>query len=84
VSGGQRGLKTKRPIGSHETSPFIRQSCTGDTMIARSREMTGRSQTLLCWLGGGGVKTTENKSTLAPLVEGVDQLKRDGPKLYYH
>jgi hypothetical protein len=27
----------------------------------KSREMTGRTQTLLWWLGGEGVKTTENK-----------------------
>ncbi len=29
--------------------------------------MTGRSQILPWWLGGGGLKTTENKTTLAPL-----------------
>ncbi len=62
VSGGQRGMKTKRPRLPRNLSIHTdRQSCTGDTMIAKSREMTGRSQTLLCWLGGGGVKTTENK-----------------------
>jgi hypothetical protein len=32
-----------------------------DTVLVKSREMIGRSQTLSWWLGGGGVKTTENK-----------------------
>jgi hypothetical protein len=30
-------------------------------MLVQSREMTGRAQTLPWWLGGEGVKTTENK-----------------------
>jgi hypothetical protein len=40
-----------------------RQARTGDTVLVKSREMTGggKSQTLPWWLGGGGVKTTENK-----------------------
>jgi hypothetical protein len=38
-----------------------RQARTGDTMLVKSREMTGTSQTLSWWLVGGGVKTTENK-----------------------
>jgi hypothetical protein len=33
-----------------------RQARTGDSVL-----LTGRSQTLLWWLGRGGVKTTENK-----------------------
>jgi hypothetical protein len=62
VSGGQRGLKTKRPrLPRNLSIHTVGQSCTGDKMIAKSREMTGRSQTMLCWLGGGGVKTTEKK-----------------------
>jgi hypothetical protein len=38
-----------------------RQARTRDTVLDKSREMTERSQTLPLWLGGGGVKTTENK-----------------------
>ncbi len=38
-----------------------RQARTGCTVLVRTREMTGRSQTLPWWLGGGEVKTTENK-----------------------
>ncbi len=38
-----------------------RKARTGDTALVRSREMTGRSQTLPCWQGGEGVKTTENQ-----------------------
>ncbi len=30
-------------------------------MLVKSREMTGKAQTLPWWLGGEGVKTTENK-----------------------
>jgi hypothetical protein len=41
---------------------MIRQTRTGDTVLVKSREMTGRTQALQCWLGGKrGVKTTENK-----------------------
>ncbi len=38
-----------------------RQARTGNTVLVKSREMTGRSQTLPWWLWEGGVKTTENK-----------------------
>jgi hypothetical protein len=38
-----------------------RQARTGDTVLVKSREMTGRSQKLPLGLGGAGVKTTENK-----------------------
>ncbi len=41
-----------------------RQVRTGDTVLVKSREMTGRIQTLSWWLRGGGVKTTENKIRL--------------------
>ncbi len=37
------------------------QARTGDKVLFKSRETTGRSQTLSWWLGGAGVKTTENK-----------------------
>jgi hypothetical protein len=38
-----------------------RQARTRDTALAKSRELTGRSQTQPWWLGGVGVKTKENK-----------------------
>jgi hypothetical protein len=65
----QRGLNTKRPtliffLGPTKPLPsygFDRQACARDTVLVKSREMTSRSQTLPWWLGGGGVKTTENK-----------------------
>ncbi len=40
-----------------------RQARNGDTVLIKSREMTGRTQRIDCrgGLGGGGVKTTENK-----------------------
>jgi hypothetical protein len=38
-----------------------RQTCTRDTVLVKSREMTGRNQTQPWWLEGGGVKTTEKK-----------------------
>ncbi len=43
---------------------MIRQARTGDTVLVKSREMTGRTQTLPWWLRGEGIKnrkTTENK-----------------------
>jgi hypothetical protein len=40
---------------------MIRQARTSDTVLVKTREMTGRTQTLQWWLGGEGVKTTENK-----------------------
>jgi hypothetical protein len=39
-----------------------REASTPDTALVRSRKMTGRSHTLPWWLGGEGVKTTENKN----------------------
>jgi hypothetical protein len=41
---------------------MIRQARTGDTLLGKSKEMTGRTQTLSRWLEGRGVKTTENKT----------------------
>ncbi len=52
---GQRNLP--RNLSNH----MDRQACTRDTVLVKSREMTGRSQTLPWWLGGGRVKTTETK-----------------------
>ncbi len=46
------------------TSPIlkdIRQARTGDTVLVKSREMTGRTQTLSWWLGGEGIQTTKTK-----------------------
>jgi hypothetical protein len=40
---------------------MIRQARTGDIVLDKTREMTGRTQTLSCWLEVDGVKTTENK-----------------------
>ncbi len=66
---GQRGLNTLR--GPRSSSFWVprnlfhhmdKQARTGDTvLVTTSREMTGRTQTLPWWLGGEGVKTTENK-----------------------
>jgi hypothetical protein len=49
-----------------------RQACTGDTVLVKSREITGRTQTLPWWLGEGGVKTTENKTNKIGPVEYKD------------
>jgi hypothetical protein len=38
-----------------------RQARTGDTVLVKSREMTGREPSTAMWMNGGGVKTTENK-----------------------
>ncbi len=38
-----------------------RQALSGDAVLVKNREMTGRSQRLPWWLRGEGVKTTENK-----------------------
>ncbi len=56
-------------FGSNETSPIIWIGKTAPAIpwLVKSREMTGRSQTLPWWLGGRGVKTTENKNMLALL-----------------
>jgi hypothetical protein len=40
---------------------MIRQAHIGYTVLGKSREMTGSSQTLPWWLGVEGIKTTENK-----------------------
>ncbi len=37
-----------------------RQARTGEIVLVKSSEMTGKTQTLW-WLGGEGVKTTDNK-----------------------
>jgi hypothetical protein len=67
----QRGFNSTRPtivflLGP--TKPLLlydiayRQDRTGDLALVKSRELAGRSQTLpWWWLGGEGIKTTENK-----------------------
>ena len=40
---------------------FLYTARTGDTALVKSKEMTGRTQTLPWWLEREGVKTTENK-----------------------
>ncbi len=64
----QKGLNTTRVprsssffIPRNLSNHMDGRACTGDTVLVRSREMTGRGQTLPRWLGRGGVKTTENK-----------------------
>ncbi len=46
-----------------------RQARTSDTVLVNRREMTGRSQTLPWCLGGGGIKTKDDRkqNTLAPV-----------------
>ncbi len=43
-----------------------RQARTGDTVLVKSRDMTGRSQTLPCKMDGDGVKTTDIKKFIWP------------------
>ncbi len=47
-----------------------RKARTGDTVLVKSREMTGRTQTLPWWLGGAGVKTTEK---VVLYLRGIDE-----------
>ncbi len=61
-----RGLNTKRPtivfvLGPTKALQSYGYARTGDTVLVKSIEMTGRSKTLPCWLAGEEVKTTENK-----------------------
>jgi hypothetical protein len=46
-----------------------RQARIGDTVLVKSREMTGRSQTLPWWLGEEGGKDDRKQNTLALLYE---------------
>jgi hypothetical protein len=46
-----------------------KQARTVDTVLVKSREMTGRTQTLPWWLKEEGVKTTENKKNIGPVAE---------------
>ncbi len=57
-------------FGSHENlyNHNDRQAHTRDTVLANSREMRGRAQTLPWWLGGDEVKTKENKIHWSPLI----------------
>ena len=62
----QRGLNTKRFsnvflwVPRNLSHHMIRQARTGDTVVVKSREMTGWTWTLPWRLGGARVKTTEN------------------------
>jgi hypothetical protein len=62
----QRGVNTKRPtvvffLGpTNHSHHMIRQARIGDTLLVKSREMTGRTQKLPWRRGGEGVKKTEN------------------------
>jgi hypothetical protein len=40
---------------------MICKARTADTVLIKRKEMTGRTQALLRWLEGEGIKTTENK-----------------------
>jgi hypothetical protein len=68
----QRGLNNKsptivfflgptKPLPSYDWAMGIGQARTRDTVLVKSREMTGRNQTLPWCLGGEGVKATKNK-----------------------
>jgi hypothetical protein len=57
-----------------------KQARTGDTVLVKSKEMTGRIQTLPWWLGGEGVKTTENKMHLLVGEHLVWKLEGKRPK----
>ncbi len=46
---------------------MIRQARAGDTVLVKSREMTGGNQTLPRWLRGEGKDDRKQSSTLAPL-----------------
>ncbi len=65
----QRGLNAKRPTLVFFLSPtnlfkhMDRQAHTGDTVLAKSKEETGRNQKLPWWLEGGKGR----QKTLAPL-----------------
>ncbi len=63
----QRGLNIKRHTLVFFLAPrnlsnhMDRQAHTSNTVLVKCRELTGRRQTMPKWLGGGRVKTTENK-----------------------
>ncbi len=67
VCNKQRGLNIKRHTlvfflaPRNHSNHMDKQARTGDTVLIKSREMTGRRQ-ILSWVAGGrrGVKTTEN------------------------
>jgi hypothetical protein len=44
---------------------------TGDTVLVKSREMPGRTQTLPWWLGEKGQRRQKTKYTLAPLHRSI-------------
>jgi hypothetical protein len=69
---GQRGLNTKRHTFLYFLGSFPRNlsnqalTATGDTILVKSREMTGRTQMLPWWWGRMG-KDDRKQNTLAPL-----------------
>ncbi len=52
---------------SQETSPIILLGKPGDTVLVKSREMTGWTQTLSWWQGRERGKDDRKQNTLAPL-----------------
>jgi hypothetical protein len=59
---------------------MIMQARTGDTVLVKSREMTGSSQTLPWWLGG---ETTENKIHWSRWARAKGQPQVTGPRVKY-
>jgi hypothetical protein len=62
---------------------MIRQARTGDIVLVKSREITGRSQTLSWWRRGEGVKTTENKIHSLRAVGWLGTNTNDSKKTLY-
>jgi hypothetical protein len=74
VASGEKGIKTTENE-IHPLIPFYeknkgnlsnhmdRQARTGDTVLLKIREMTGRTQTLPWWLGGKGGKGDRKQHT---------------------
>jgi hypothetical protein len=65
-------MNTKRPmlvffLAPTKTSPVIWVGKPVPEIQGKLRREIGRSQTLPWWLGGGGIKTTENKIHWPPL-----------------
>ncbi len=52
-----------------------RQARTYDTVLVKSREMTGRTQTLPWWLEEEGGTDDRKQNTLAPLISAVSKQK---------
>ncbi len=56
-----RGNSSSFWVPRNLTTHMIRQAHTGDTVLVKGREMTGRTQKHCHVAGGEGIKTTENK-----------------------